>query len=251
MSDESPKAGDGAAMDDSSVSVLLVDDEEAITTSLGPFLQRSGFAVATAPDGVEALAACQRTRPDIVVCDVMMPRMDGREVVRRLRAASDWTPVILLTKVGESHERSAALEEGADDYLNKPFDPQELVARIKAVLRRVTPGERPLAAATRLICGDLVLDRTARRVHLGGREVALTPRAALLLDYLMAHPGEVHARDRLLSVLWGFDFPAGTRAVDHRVAEIRKVLRDDAADPAFIETVPSLGYRFCGTVTRG
>lgn len=231
--------------------VLLVDDEAAITDGLAPFLQRSGFAVTTAADGDVALEECRTLRPDVVVCDVVMPTVDGREVVRRLRAQADWTPVILLTKVGESHERSAALEEGADDYLNKPFDPQELVARIRAVLRRATPGERPLAAASRLVSGDLVLDRVARRVFRDGREVTLTPRAGLLLDYLMSHPGELHTRDRLLSVLWGFDFPAGTRAVDHRIAEVRRVLGDDAAAPVFIETVPSLGYRFRAAVTRG
>lgn len=231
--------------------VLLVDDEEAITASLAPYLQRSGLDVTTAADGDEALDLCRTLQPDLVVCDVLMPTVDGREVVRRLRAQADWTPVILLTKVGESHERSAALEEGADDYLNKPFDPQELLSRIRAVLRRLTPGERPLAAASRLVSGELVLDRTARRVFLDGREVTLTPRAALLLDYLMSHPGELHARDRLLSVLWGFDFPAGTRAVDHRVAEIRRVLGDDASAPRYVETVPSLGYRFTGSVIRG
>ncbi|WP_371814110.1 response regulator transcription factor [Phycicoccus sp. HDW14] len=104
--------------------VLLVDDEAAITDGLAPFLQRSGFAVTTAADGDVALEECRTLRPDVVVCDVVMPTVDGREVVRRLRAQADWTPVILLTKVGESHERSAALEEGADDYLNKPFDPR-------------------------------------------------------------------------------------------------------------------------------
>lgn len=231
--------------------VLLVDDEEAITAGLAPFLQRSGFAVTTAADGDEALARCAAERPDVVVCDVVMPTVDGREVVRRLRAQADWTPVILLTKVGESHERSAALEEGADDYLNKPFDPQELVARVRALLRRSSSGERPLSAASRLVAGDLVLDRTARRTFLAGREVTLTPRAGLLLDYLMSHPGELHRRDRLLSALWGFDFPTGTRAIDHRVAELRRVLGDDPTAPRFIETVPSLGYRFVAAVTRG
>ncbi|MEI2730446.1 MAG: response regulator transcription factor [Dermatophilaceae bacterium] len=231
--------------------VLLVDDEEAITAGLAPFLHRSGFAVTTAADGDVALEICQTLRPDVVVCDVMMPTVDGREVVRRLRAGADWTPVILLTKIGESHERSAALEEGADDYLNKPFDPQELVARIRAVLRRTTPGERPLASANRLVSGDLVLDRVARRVFLAGREVTLTPRAGLLLDYLMSRPGELHTRERLLSVLWGFDFPSGTRAVDHRIAEVRRVLGDDPSMPRFVETVPSLGYRFRGQVSRG
>ncbi len=231
--------------------VLLVDDEEAVRESLASFLVRSGLEVETAADGEEALAVHARWRPDILVCDVLMPRLDGRSVVRRLRAAGDWTPVVLLTQVGESSERSAALDEGADDYLNKPFDPQELHARVRAVLRRAVPGQPSLATAERLVSGDLLVDRVARRVWLGGREVALTPRASLLLDYLMTHPDELHTRERLLQALWGFELAVSSRAVDHRVAEIRRVLGDDPAAPRFVETVQSLGYRFCGAVSRG
>lgn len=224
--------------------ILLVDDEEAITASLGPFLERAGFEVTVAADGLEALAAVQTTRPALIVCDVMMPSLDGRAVVRRLREQGNWVPVILLTKVGESFERSAALEEGADDYLNKPFDPSELVARIRAVLRRSTPGEKPLSAASALVSGVLRWDRAARRAFVAGREVALTPKAGLLLDYLMTHPRELHTRDRLLTAVWGFDFPVSTRAVDHRVAELRRVLGDDPGVPTWIETVQASGYRF-------
>lgn len=233
------------------IKVLLVDDEVAITSSLAPFLEKSGFAVRVATDGVAALAAAASWQPTIIVCDVIMPRLDGREVVRVLRQQGDWTPLILLTKIDGSDERSAALDEGADDYLSKPFDPSELVARIRAVLRRAVPGEPPLSAADRLIAGELVYDRPARRVWLAGRELQLTPRALLLLEYLMGRPGEVHSRDRLLSTLWGFDFPPSTRAVDHRIAELRRVLGDDAGRPRFIETVQSLGYRFVATVRRG
>lgn len=231
--------------------VLLVDDEETILTGLAAFLERTGFAVAVARDGREGLAVRESWRPDIVVCDIMMPHLDGRAVVRQLRTAEDWVPVLLLTQVGESFERSAALEEGADDYLNKPFDPQELVARIRAVLRRSVPGERPLMSAERLVSGDLVIDRTARRFWFEGAEVNLTHKAAVLLDYLMARPGELHTREHLLSTLWGFDFAVSSRAVDHRIAEVRRVLRDDPTAPRFIETVQSLGYRFCGPVLRG
>ncbi len=233
------------------VKVLLVDDEVAITDSLTPFLERSGLEVRTAGDGVSGLAATASWRPDIIVSDVMMPRLDGREFVRELRQQGDWTPLILLTKVDATGERSAALDEGADDYLSKPFDPDELVARIRAVLRRSTPGTPPLSAADRLVAADLLYDRRSRRVWLAGREVTMTPRALLLLEYLMGRPGEVHSRDRLLSTLWGFDFPASTRAVDHRVAELRRVLGDDAGQPKFIETVQSLGYRFVAKVARG
>lgn len=231
--------------------VLLVDDEQSILDGIAPFLTRSGMDVTTAADGQEALDRHAAAPADILVCDVLMPRVDGRAVVRRLRAAGDWTPVVLLTQVGESYERSAALDEGADDYLNKPFDPQELLARVRAVLRRAVPGQPSLAAAERLVSEDLVLDRSARRLWLAGEELSLTPKASLLLDYLMTHPGELHTRERLLSDLWGFETAISSRAVDHRVAEIRRVLRDDPAQPRYVETVQALGYRFCGRVRRG
>jgi DNA-binding response OmpR family regulator len=181
--------------------------------------------------------------------DVLMPRMDGREALRQLRQAGIWTPIILLTQVGESSERAMALEEGADDYLNKPFDPHELVARIRAVLRRATPGRPPLSAAVRLVCGRLALDRRSRHAWLGGTELPLTPKAVMLLEYLMTHPDELVTRERLLDAVWGWDYPVGTRAVDTRVAELRRGLEDDPAEPAFIETVPGQGYRFIGEVS--
>jgi DNA-binding response OmpR family regulator len=235
----------------SPVKVLLVDDEEAITSSLAPYLASCEFEVKVASDGIAALAATASWHPTIIVCDVLMPRLDGREMLRELRQQDDWTPVILLTTVDASTERSAALDEGADDYLNKPFDPAELVSRIRAVLRRSVVGAPPLSAATRLVAGELAFDRPSRRVMLAGREVSLTPRALLLLEYLMGRPGELHSRDQLLATLWGFDFPASTRAVDHRIAELRRVLGDDAGRPRFIETVQSLGYRFVAKVSRG
>ena len=229
--------------------VLLVDDEEPITSTLGPYLERSGFEVRTASDGEEALELLSASPVDIIVSDVLMPRRDGRSLVRELRRRQDWTPVILLTQVNEAFERSAALDEGADDYLGKPFDPPELVSRIRAVLRRTTPGERTLAVASKLQSGALEFDRTARRVRLGGDEVALTPRATLLLEYLMSHPDELHTRERLLETLWGFEFAVSTRAIDHRVAELRRVLGEDAQTPRYIETVQQSGYRFIGEVT--
>lgn len=231
--------------------LLLVDDDQAITAGLGAFLERSGFDVEVAADGQEALDAIAVRVPDVTVCDVVMPRVDGREFVRRVRAEGRWMPVILLTNVGESYERSAALDEGADDYLNKPFDPQELLSRVRAVLRRSVSGERPLSAATTLRSGAVRLDRAARRVYLDGTELVLTPKAVMLLDYLMSHPGELHSRDRLLSALWGFEFASSTRAVDNRVAELRRVLGDDPSDPVYIETAQSLGYRFCAPVVVG
>jgi DNA-binding response OmpR family regulator len=228
--------------------ILLVDDEEAITSNLVPFLERTGFTVEVASDGEEALRRVADFAPDLIVLDVLMPKLDGREVCRRLRAAGNWTPIIMLTQVGSPAERAMSLEEGADDYLNKPFDPYELVARIRAVLRRARPGVPPLSAARRLACGSLVLDRPARRALLAGRELPLTPKSVAVLDYLMTHPDEVISRERLLDAVWGWDYPTGTRAVDVRIAELRKALDDDAAQPRYVETVPGQGYRFVGTV---
>jgi DNA-binding response OmpR family regulator len=233
---------------DTSPKILLVDDESAITDNLAPFLERAGFAVSVADDGEAAMHQADSFAPAVIILDVLMPKLNGREVLRRLRRAGNWTPVILLTQVGESVERAMALEEGADDYLNKPFDPYELVARIRAVLRRARPGRPPIAAAQRLRSGDLVLDRLARRAWLSRQELVLTPKAVALLEYLMTHPDELLTRERLLDAVWGWDYPTGTRTVDTRVAELRRALGDDPIRPRYIETAPGQGYRFVGAV---
>lgn len=189
-------------------------------------------------------------QPDLIVLDVLMPELTGREVCRRLRAAGNWTPVIMLTRVGTSGERTMSLEEGADDYLNKPFDPSELVARIRAVLRRGS-ATRSLTGARHLVSGMITIDRAARRALIKGREIALTSKAFSVLENLMLHHGEVLRRDRLLDEIWGWEYPAATRAVDMRIAEIRKALDDDADEPRFIETVIGEGYRFMPAVHVG
>lgn len=228
--------------------ILLVDDETAITMNLAPFLERSGFSVDVAADGLAALEILAQTTPSIIVLDVLMPRMDGREVLRHLRQQENWTPVILLTRVGESTERAMALEEGADDYLNKPFDPHELVARIRTVLRRMRPGQAPLASSAQLVSGSLTFDRATRRITKDGQVLSITPKAIMLLEYLMTHPDEVITRERLLDAVWGWDYPAGTRTVDTRIAELRRVLEDDPAHPHYIETLAGQGYRFVAQV---
>ncbi len=228
--------------------LLLADDDPTIADSLAPFLERAGFHVLVVSDGASALEKAQSHRPDLIILDVLMPRMDGREALRRLRRANTWTPTILLTQVGESSERALALEEGADDYINKPFDPHELLARIRAVLRRAKPGERSLSAAWLLSSGDLSLDRRARRASLRGKQLDLTPKALAVLEYLMTHPDEAVSRERLLETVWGWEYPAGTRTVDTRMAELRRALDDDPAEPRYIETVPAEGYRFIAPV---
>ncbi len=229
--------------------ILLTDDDQSITDSLGPFLERAGFRVSIAADGQAGLDKVNQFHPDLIILDVLMPRMDGREVLRRIRRSNNWTPTILLTQVGESSERALALEEGADDYLNKPFDPHELLARIRAVLRRARPGEKSLSAAWKLSASGLVLDRRARRVSLDEKLLELTPKAFSVLEYLMTHPDEAVSRERLLDAVWGWAYPAGTRTVDTRMAELRRTLGDDPDKPRFIETVSGEGYRFVALVS--
>jgi DNA-binding response OmpR family regulator len=193
----------------------------------------------------------EKKRPDLLILDVLMPRLDGRETLRRMRRSGTWTPVILLTQVGDASERAMALEDGADDYINKPFEAQELVARIRAVLRRARPGTPPLSAAWALTSGDLHLDRRSHRAILRDRELNLTPKALVLLEYLMTHPDELISRERLLDAIWGWEQASTTRAVDARIAELRRALGEDADQPVYIETVIGLGYRFIGHVERG
>jgi len=228
--------------------ILLADDDPNIVDSLAPFLERAGFHIMAVSDGLSAFEKAQSHHPDLIILDVLMPRMDGRETLRRLRQARVWTPTILLTQVGEASERALALEEGADDYLNKPFDPHELLARIRAVLRRSRPGERSLSAAWLLTAADLSLDRRARRASLSGKVLDLTPKALAVLEYLMTHPDEAMTRERLLDAVWGWEYPAGTRTVDTRMAELRRALDDDPANPRYIETIPGEGYRFIADV---
>ncbi len=230
------------------MTLLLADDDSTIVDSLAPFLERAGFQVFLASDGAAALEKIHSHHPGLIILDVLMPRMDGREVLRRLRRENNWTPTILLTQVGASAERALALEEGADDYLNKPFDPHELLARIRAVMRRTRPGERSLSSAWRLEAGQLRLDRRARRASMGRESLELTPKALAVLEYLMTHPDEVISRERLLDAVWGWEYPTGTRTVDTRMAELRRALEDDPAKPRYIETVSGEGYRFVAPV---
>lgn len=233
---------------DTKPKIFLVDDEKSITTTLSIFLELSGFQVETASNGDDVIAKIDVVNPDILVLDILMPRRDGREVLRLLRAKENWIPIILLTQIDGTAERIMALEEGADDYLSKPFDPQELVVRIKAILRRTRRGVRSLASARCLVCQFIVLDRSARRVRFKQQELSLTPKAIGILEYLMLHSEELITRERLLDAVWGLENGVGERVVDTRIAELRKALQDDSTMPEYIETVPGQGYRFIGAV---
>jgi DNA-binding response OmpR family regulator len=233
------------------VTILIVDDEDAIRSGLASALKRARFEVIEAGNGVEALALVERHRPDIIVLDILMPEMDGREVCRRLRQAEDWTPVIMLTQIDATGEKISSLEEGADDYLNKPFDSYELIARIKALLRRQVVAGRPVQLAAVLVSGRLRLERETHRVWVDGDEITLTTKAFGVLAHLMSRPNMVVSREQLLDHVWGWDDPSGMRTVDVRIAEIRRKLGDTATEPEFIETIPGEGYRFIGDVKAG
>jgi DNA-binding response OmpR family regulator len=227
--------------------ILLAGDEHTTIEELTPVLSWAGYRVVGESEGAAVLPHILSAAPDLVVLDVPMPRLDGREVLSHLRGSGNWVPVVILG-AGKPAERILALNEGADDYLTRPFDPNELVARIGAVLRRVRVGALPLESTHRLSCNELVIDRLSRRAWLASQELILTPKAFSLLEYLMTHPDQLLSRDMLLDAVWGWDYPAGIRAVDTRVFELRHALGDRRSQPRFIETVSGQGYRFIGVV---
>ncbi len=214
--------------------VLVVEDERNIADLLKLYLTREGFGVHTASDGVEALAAVRAHRPVAIILDVGLPKLDGTEVCKALRAEDDWTPVLFCTARDDEIDKIVGLELGADDYITKPFSPREVVARLKAVLRRsrgVTPPEE-------VELGDVVLDRATHRCTVGGSEVSLTATEFDLLLHLMERPGRVFPREQLLSEVWGYSSVVTTRTVDVHIAQLRAKL----GEPDMIRTVRGVGY---------
>ena len=219
--------------------VLIVEDEDALGALLQYNLDKEGYRVGIATDGEEALMLVDEQAPDLIILDWMLPKVSGVEVCRRLRARNETRnlPIIMLTARGEESDRIRGLDQGADDYVVKPFSMVELAARIRAVLRRIRPG----LAEDRIRHGDIVIDRVAHRVRRGGREVHLGPTEFRLLDYLMQHPGRVFSREQLLDAVWGSDVYVEARTVDVHIGRLRKALNQEIeTDP--IRTVRSAGY---------
>jgi two-component system, OmpR family, phosphate regulon response regulator PhoB len=219
--------------------VLVVEDEEAISQLLAYNLEREGFRVDVAPDGDEALVAVSEARPDLVLLDWMLPNVSGIELCRQLRARGDTReiPIIMLTARGEEEDRIRGLDMGADDYVTKPFSMSELVARMRAVLRRTAPA----LAGDVATFADIILDRQACRVRRGKRDVHLGPTEFRLLDVLMQRPGRVFSREQLLDRVWGHDVYVEVRTVDVHIGRLRKALNAPGdRDP--IRTVRSSGY---------
>jgi two-component system phosphate regulon response regulator PhoB len=219
--------------------VLVVEDEAALADLLRYNLEREGYRVNVASDGEEALVSADESPPDLVLLDWMLPKASGVEVCRRLRSRQETrnTPVVMLTARDEESDRVRGLDTGADDYLTKPFSMNELLARLRAVMRRIRPG----LAEDKLTCADIVLDRGSHRVKRAGREVHLGPTEFRILDHLMQHPGRVFSREQLLDSVWGSDVYVEARTVDVHIGRLRKALNiGDEADP--IRTVRSAGY---------
>jgi len=219
--------------------ILVVEDEAALATLLSYNLEKAGFAVSVASTGEDALLALTEEPPDLVLLDWMLPHVSGIEICRRIRRepATRDLPVIMLTARTEESDRIRGLETGADDYVAKPFSPGELIARVRALLRRA----RPELSAEELRAGAIVMDLAAHRVHVGDREVELGPTEFRLLRHFLEHPGRVYSREAILDAVWGRDLHVEIRTVDVHVGRLRKVLRDaTGTDP--IRTVRGAGY---------
>ena len=225
--------------------VLVVDDEPIVAEVVGRYLRRDGFAVISASTGAEGLAAGldQAQPPHIIVLDVMLPGMDGLEVCQRLRQARVTVPIILLTARGEEADRIGGLGIGADDYVVKPFSPAELVARVKAQLRRVRLDTSPPLDG-HLRGGEIELDPLDRDVKVRGQQVTLTAKEFDLLHYLMAHPAEVFSRDDLLDAVWDKDFVGGPATVTVHIRRLREKIERDPSRPSHIKVVWGTGYKF-------
>jgi len=223
-----------------SKTIMVVDDEKRLVSLVESYLSQEGYRVVSAYNGKEALTVARREKPDLIVLDVMMPEMDGYEFMRKHRSDSN-TPIILLTARVDDEEKVIGLEVGADDYMTKPFRPRELVARVRAVLRRAgetKPEARVLKAA------DIVLDRDGRTVKVGGEFIDLTPSEFDILTALMSSPGRVYSRLDLLDIIQGVRYEGYERTIDTHIKNLRSKIEIDPREPNYVETVYGVGYRF-------
>ena len=227
--------------------ILVVDDEPSIREVVGLYLRRDGHAVVPAADGEEALRLFREVRPDLVVLDLMLPKMGGLEVCRRIQAEGR-IPLIMLTSRSEEEDRIVGLGLGADDYVVKPFSPRELAARVGAVLRRVNEARESETTSDGevLVSGGLRVDPNTREVTLRGEPMTLTAREFDLLYHLASHPRRVFTRDQLMEIIWGYAFSVETSTVTVHIRRLREKLEEDPAHPTYLQTVWGVGYRFVG-----
>lgn len=223
--------------------ILVIDDEPNIREVVELYLRRDGHEVVPAADGEEALQLYRREKPDLVVLDLMLPKVSGLEVCRRIQSERR-VPLIMLTARGEEEDRIVGLGLGADDYVTKPFSPRELAARVEAVLRRT--GEAGKDNGKALVFGDLRIDPATREVSVRGAPVSLTAREFDLLYHLTSHPRQVFTRDQLMETVWGYAFSPDTSTVTVHVRRLREKLEADPANPRYLQTVWGVGYKFGG-----
>ncbi|MFD1206940.1 MULTISPECIES: response regulator transcription factor [Sporosarcina] len=225
--------------------ILIVDDEQPILTLLEYNLKQSNFETVKASDGEEAILMVENENPDLILLDLMLPKMDGIEVCKYLRQRSINTPIIMLTAKGEEPDRILGLEIGADDYMTKPFSPREVVARVKAVLRRTTDRTGIDEEESQVLRSrELSVHPDRYEVYLNGNALDFTPKEFELLVYFMQNKNRVLSRDQLLSAVWNYDFAGDTRIVDVHVSHLRDKIEENTKKPVFIKTVRGIGYKF-------
>jgi two-component system alkaline phosphatase synthesis response regulator PhoP len=222
--------------------ILIVDDEARIVKLVRDYLERAGFDVLAAGDGATALQLARLQQPDLIILDLMLPGVDGLDVCRRLRQVSG-VPIIMLTARVEETDRIVGLELGADDYVTKPFSPRELVARVRATLRRA---QGQMGPSTTIRAGDVELDTAARTASVAGQPVELTPTEFQLLATLARQPGRIFTREQLLESIHGVAFDGYDRSVDSHIKNLRRKLESNPREPRYIQTVYGVGYRFMG-----
>ncbi len=225
--------------------ILVVDDEPNIREVVSLYLRRDGHSVIPAADGEEALTLYRQTEPDLVVLDLMLPKVSGLEVCRRIQA-DERVPVVMLTARGEEEDRIVGLGIGADDYMVKPFSPRELAARVEAVLRRVNEARSGASTEKLVVFGDLCIDPNTREVTIRDAPVTLTAREFDLLHHMASHPKRVYTRDQLMETVWGYAFAGDTSTVTVHIRRLREKIESDPAHPRYLQTVWGVGYRFVG-----
>lgn len=223
--------------------VIVVDDEVSIATLLKFNLEQAGFTVETAHDGKAGLELAEKQDAVLIILDLMLPEMDGLEVCKRLRQQKVNTPILMLTAKDDEFDKVLGLELGADDYLTKPFSPREVVARVKAILRRATPQEPTVVEEDVIQIGDVKIVVSNYEVFKQNERLELTPKEFELLAYLAKHKGRVLTRDQLLSAIWNYDFVGDTRIVDVHISHLREKIEPVTKKPTYIKTIRGLGYK--------
>lgn len=223
--------------------ILVVDDEKLLVKGIKFNLEQEGYQVATAFDGEEAVRLAHDESIDLILLDLMLPKMDGLTVCRTIRAFSN-VPIIMLTAKSEDIDKILGLEYGADDYITKPFNIREVTSRIKAILRRVNPAPKNGSSKDMVISGDIALDYNFRRVTIKDKVIELTSKEFDLLDLFVKNPGKVYTRENLLDIAWGFDYPGDVRTVDVHIRRLREKIEENPAEPNYIKTKWGVGYYY-------